>query len=227
MGVPAAYNVLFMATPAPTCSPPSRSLTATTPAYCYWRLARRRVWVMGPARHLTAAFTRARRRRARRRMTSVAQNSTSFFPGVRLVPRPGAGHPPWPHERRPPHPPGWIAHETTHRAPSSLVRWRSRGAASTRTRPRWPPVALGDATLVAVDASGAPGCPPSRSPSPAASTRRSPNRLLRFAAGSLYRPRGEVMLVMRLAFVAADGTLGGGSEGTGAARAAIAHGARA
>lgn len=83
MGVPAAYNVLFMGTPA-------HNLATTVPltngdnAGLSTGVASGTV--MGPSRHVTAAFTCLVGGMPVTRMTSVALQNSTNCPGVRVVP---------------------------------------------------------------------------------------------------------------------------------------------
>lgn len=83
MGVPAAYKVLFMAAPAhnlSTCIP----LTNGDNAGIATGVASGTV--MGPARHLTGAFTVLLNGMPATRLTSVALQNSTNCPGMRLVP---------------------------------------------------------------------------------------------------------------------------------------------
>jgi hypothetical protein len=83
MGVPAAYTVLFMCTPA-------HNLSTTVPmtngdnAGVATGVASGSV--MGPSRHLTGAFTCLVGGMPASRMTSVALQNSTNCPGVRVVP---------------------------------------------------------------------------------------------------------------------------------------------
>lgn len=99
----------------------------------------------------------------------------------------------------------WIAVVTTHPGAGFLVRWRSRARSIDAHPPALASVALGDATLATVDASELE-CLAFPQPFSGGVHEVIPNGLLRFAAVAGREPRGEALLVMRLAFVAADGT---------------------
>lgn len=83
MGVPAAYNVLFMCTPAHNMS---TTIPLTNGDNAGVNLGVASGLVMGPARHLTAAFTTLLWGMPATRMTSVALQNSTNCPGVRLVP---------------------------------------------------------------------------------------------------------------------------------------------
>jgi len=83
MGVPAAYNVLFMATPAHNMLTTVPLTNGDNPGVA---LGVASGIVMGPARHLTAAFTVLVGGAPATRMTSVALQNSTNCPGVRLVP---------------------------------------------------------------------------------------------------------------------------------------------
>ena len=83
MGVPAAYNVLFMATPAHNML---TTIPLTNGDNAGVALGVASGLVMGPARHLTAAFTVLVGGAPATRMTSVALQNSTNCPGVRLVP---------------------------------------------------------------------------------------------------------------------------------------------
>lgn len=83
MGVPAAYNVLFMATPAHNML---TTIPLTNGDNAGVALGVASGLVMGPARHLTAAFSVLVGGAPATRMTSVALQNSTNCPGVRLVP---------------------------------------------------------------------------------------------------------------------------------------------
>jgi hypothetical protein len=83
MGVPAAYNVLFMCTPAHNMA---TTIPLTNGDNVGVNLGVASGMVMGPARHLTAAFTVVVMGVPATRMTSVALQNSTNCPGVRLVP---------------------------------------------------------------------------------------------------------------------------------------------
>ena len=83
MGVPAAYTVLFMCTPAhnmATSIPLSNGDNAGLATGVASGI------VMGPQRHLTGAFTTLVGPMPATRMTSVALQNSTNCPGARLVP---------------------------------------------------------------------------------------------------------------------------------------------
>jgi hypothetical protein len=83
MGVPAAYNVLFFCTPThnlATTIPLTNGDNAGVLLGVITHL------MMGPARHVTAAFTVIATFAPVTRMTSVAGQNMMNCPGVRLVP---------------------------------------------------------------------------------------------------------------------------------------------
>ncbi len=83
MGVPAAYNVLFMCTPAHNLA---TTIPLTNGDNAGVSLGVASGTVMGPSRHLTASFTTLVAGAPASRLTSVAlQNSTNCV-GVRVVP---------------------------------------------------------------------------------------------------------------------------------------------
>jgi hypothetical protein len=83
MGVPAAYNVLFMCTPAHNMA---TTIPLTNGDNVGVNLGVASGMVMGPARHLTASFTVVVMGVPATRMTSVALQNSTNCPGVRLVP---------------------------------------------------------------------------------------------------------------------------------------------
>ena len=83
MGVPAAYNVLFMGTPAHNMSttvPLSNGDNAGVAMGVASGL------VMGPARHLTGAFTVLVGGSPATRLTSMSLQNSTNCPGMRAVP---------------------------------------------------------------------------------------------------------------------------------------------
>ncbi len=83
MGVPAVYNVLFMATPAHNMStvvPLSNGDNAGVAMGVASGL------VMGPARHLTASFTTLVGGMPLTRLTSMSLQNSTNCPGMRAVP---------------------------------------------------------------------------------------------------------------------------------------------
>jgi hypothetical protein len=83
MGVPAAYNVLFMCTPAHNMA---TTVVMTNGDNTGVALGVASGMVMGPSRHLTAAFTVLVGGLPATRMTSVALQNSTNCPGMRLVP---------------------------------------------------------------------------------------------------------------------------------------------
>jgi hypothetical protein len=83
MGVPAAYNVLFMCTPAHNMA---TTIPLTNGDNVGINMGVASGMVMGPARHLTAAFTVVVMGVPATRMTSVALQNSTNCPGVRIVP---------------------------------------------------------------------------------------------------------------------------------------------
>ncbi|MEO7331079.1 MAG: DUF4150 domain-containing protein, partial [Minicystis sp.] len=83
MGVPAAYNVLFMCTPAHNLATTVVMTNGDNPGVA---LGVASGMVMGPSRHLTAAFTVLVGGIPATRMTSVALQNSTNCPGMRLVP---------------------------------------------------------------------------------------------------------------------------------------------
>ncbi|MBL8605294.1 MAG: DUF4150 domain-containing protein [Myxococcales bacterium] len=83
MGVPAAYNVLFMATPAHNLATTIPMTNGDNPGVA---LGVASGMVMGPSRHLTAAFTVLVNGIPGTRMTSMSLQNSTNCPGVRLVP---------------------------------------------------------------------------------------------------------------------------------------------
>ncbi len=83
MGVPAAYNVLFMGTPAHNMLTTIPLTNGDNAGVCMGVASG---IVMGPARHLTGAFSVLVGGAPATRMTSVAIQNSTNCPGVRLVP---------------------------------------------------------------------------------------------------------------------------------------------
>lgn len=83
MGVPAAYNILFMATPAHNMA---TTVPLTNGDNAGVAMGVASGLVMGPARHLTAAFTVLLTGMPATRMTSVAIQNSTNAPGVRIAP---------------------------------------------------------------------------------------------------------------------------------------------
>ncbi|UQA59695.1 DUF4150 domain-containing protein [Polyangium aurulentum] len=83
MGVPAAYNVLFMCTPAHNLA---TTVVMTNGDNTGVLLGVVSHTVMAPSRHVTAAFTVIVGFAPATRMTSIAVQNMMNCPGVRLVP---------------------------------------------------------------------------------------------------------------------------------------------
>jgi hypothetical protein len=83
MGVPAAYNVLFMCTPAHNMLTTVPLSNGDNPGVA---LGVASGMVMGPGRHLTAAFTVVVGMAPATRLTSVALQNSTNCPGMRIVP---------------------------------------------------------------------------------------------------------------------------------------------
>lgn len=83
MGVPAAYNVLYMCTPAHNMATTVPLSNGDNPGVA---LGVASGMVMGPARHLTAMFTLLVGGAPATRMTSVALQNSTNCPGMRIVP---------------------------------------------------------------------------------------------------------------------------------------------
>ena len=83
MGVPAAYNVLFSFAPAHNLA---TTVVMTNGDNAGIALGVASGTVMGPSRHLTAAFTCLVGGMPATRMTSVSLQNSTNCPGVRLVP---------------------------------------------------------------------------------------------------------------------------------------------
>ena len=83
MGMPAVYNVLFMCAPAHNMS---TTVVMTNGDNTGIALGVASGTVMGPSRHLTAAFTVLVGGMPATRLTSVALQNSTNCPGIRLVP---------------------------------------------------------------------------------------------------------------------------------------------
>ncbi|MEP7122580.1 MAG: DUF4150 domain-containing protein [Byssovorax sp.] len=83
MGVPAVYNVLFMCAPAHNLA---TIIVMTNGDNTGIAMGVASGTVMGPARHLTAAFTVLVGGMPATRLTSVALQNSTNCPGIRLVP---------------------------------------------------------------------------------------------------------------------------------------------
>ena len=83
MGVPAAYNVLFMCTPAHNMATTIPLTNGDNPGVA---LGVASGLVMGPQRHLTAAFTVLVGGIPATRLTSVGLHNSTNCPGMRIVP---------------------------------------------------------------------------------------------------------------------------------------------
>lgn len=83
MGVPAAYNILYMCAPAHNMST-TVPLTNGDNAGVATGVASG--MVMGPSRHLTGAFTVLLNYMPATRMTSMALQNSTNCPGARIVP---------------------------------------------------------------------------------------------------------------------------------------------
>ncbi len=83
MGVPAAYNILFMGTPAHNMA---TTIPLTNGDNAGVALGVASGLVMGPSRHVTAAFTVLVLGMPCTRMTSVSIQNSTNCPGARLVP---------------------------------------------------------------------------------------------------------------------------------------------
>jgi hypothetical protein len=83
MGVPAVYNVLFMCAPAHNMA---TTIVMTNGDNTGIALGVASGTVMGPARHLTAAFTVLVGGMPATRLTSIALQNSTNCPGMRLVP---------------------------------------------------------------------------------------------------------------------------------------------
>jgi hypothetical protein len=83
MGVPAVYKVLFMCAPAHNMA---TTIVMTNGDNTGVALGVASGTVMGPSRHLTAAFTVLVGGMPATRLTSVALQNSTNCPGMRLVP---------------------------------------------------------------------------------------------------------------------------------------------
>jgi hypothetical protein len=83
MGVPAVYKVLFMCAPAHNMA---TTIVMTNGDNTGIALGVASATVMGPSRHLTAAFTVLVGGMPATRLTSVALQNSTNCPGMRLVP---------------------------------------------------------------------------------------------------------------------------------------------
>ncbi len=83
MGVPAAYKVLFMATPAHNLS---TTVVMTNGDNAGVAMGLASGSVMGPSRHLTGAFTCLVGGMPASRLTSMSLQNSTNCPGVRVVP---------------------------------------------------------------------------------------------------------------------------------------------
>jgi hypothetical protein len=83
MGVPAAYNILFMCAPAHNLA---TTVVMTNGDNAGLATGVASGTVMGPSRHLTAAFTVLVDGMPATRLTSMALQNSTNCPGVRLVP---------------------------------------------------------------------------------------------------------------------------------------------
>lgn len=83
MAIPSVYNVLFVATPAHNMA---TTIPMTNGDNAGLALGVASGMVMGPSRHLTAAFSVLVGGMPATRMTSVALQNSTNCPGVRLVP---------------------------------------------------------------------------------------------------------------------------------------------
>lgn len=83
LGVPAAYNVLFMCTPAHNMATTMVTSMGDNPGVATGVASG---MVMGPTRHVTAAFTVLVGGIPATRMTSVGIQNSTNCPGVRLSP---------------------------------------------------------------------------------------------------------------------------------------------
>ena len=83
MGVPAAYNVLFMCTPAHNLA---TTVVMTNGDNAGLMTGVASGTVMGPSRHVRAAFTVRLAGLPATRLTSIAIQNSTNGPGVRIVP---------------------------------------------------------------------------------------------------------------------------------------------
>ncbi|MBW2454889.1 MAG: DUF4150 domain-containing protein [Deltaproteobacteria bacterium] len=83
LGVPAAYNILFMCTPAHNMATTVVLTLGDQPGVMMGVASG---MVMGPDRHVTAAFTVLVKGIPATRMTSISLQNSTNCPGMRLVP---------------------------------------------------------------------------------------------------------------------------------------------
>jgi hypothetical protein len=83
MGVPAAYNILFEATPAHNLLTEIPISLGDQPGVA---LGVASGFVMGPSRHLTASYTTLVNGIPVTRLTSMGLNNSTNIPGFRIVP---------------------------------------------------------------------------------------------------------------------------------------------
>ncbi|WP_437579845.1 DUF4150 domain-containing protein [Sorangium sp. So ce887] len=83
MGVPAVYNVLFMAAPAHNLA---TTIPLTNGDNAGVAMGVASGTVMGPSRHLTGAFTVLIRGMPASRLTSMSLQNSTNCPGMRVVP---------------------------------------------------------------------------------------------------------------------------------------------
>ncbi len=83
LGVPAAYNVLFMCTPAHNMATTTPVSVGDQPGIA---LGVASGMVMGPSRHLTGAFTCLVKGMPATRLTSMSLQNSTNCPGMRIVP---------------------------------------------------------------------------------------------------------------------------------------------
>ncbi|WP_437758781.1 DUF4150 domain-containing protein [Sorangium sp. So ce1389] len=83
MGVPAVYNVLFMAAPAHNLA---TTIPLTNGDNAGVALGVASGTVMGPSRHLTGAFSVLIRGMPASRLTSISLQNSTNCPGIRVVP---------------------------------------------------------------------------------------------------------------------------------------------
>ncbi|WP_437717505.1 DUF4150 domain-containing protein [Sorangium sp. So ce448] len=83
MGVPAVYNVLFMAAPAHNLA---TTIPLTNGDNAGVAMGVASGTVMGPSRHLTGAFSVLIRGMPASRLTSMSLQNSTNCPGVRVVP---------------------------------------------------------------------------------------------------------------------------------------------
>jgi hypothetical protein len=83
MGIPASYNILFMATPAHNMATTVPLTNGDNPGVALGVCSG---LVMGPSRHLTAAFTVLVTGIPATRLTSMSLQNSTNAPGMRIVP---------------------------------------------------------------------------------------------------------------------------------------------